>query len=275
MNSDHSFEPPGPPWIELHPNADAPSYLCFYYSSILSARPVRDVNRIVPVGHSYVADCKVDPNWETKTFGLFSTCQQDVRKGVVKNRSPYLFFFGNRVIGRAERGITGFYQLRWYAHGGTNEGDYCLAAETCHFVERPLSFEEVNRNIGTNLSNRRPRLSMKVAPEQTRRLIGMLMKQQDITSEYIADIRRLERLNARASGGLTYMNFRRRDSYSWRAAAEVKGLGIPSTRQKIRNSGSQDTWLCEHCGEISLSYSRLKLCPACGAHGTLAQKNAV
>ena len=263
--------PPGYPWQDLFPLMEASSYLCFYYSSPFSARAVRDVNRIVPVGgsSSYVADCKVDPNWETQTFGLFSTCQEGIRRGVVKNRAPYLFFFGNHVIHGQRRGVSGYYKLRWYAHGGTYMGDYCLAAERIHFVEQPLAFEEINAKLGTRLSNRVPRLSMKLTPVQSQRLVELLHLQKDVTPAYVDEIHRLEQINARNAGGLKYINFGRRYSYNWTAVTEIKGLGHPSGRERLRNSGPLDFWLCEECQTNLVSRSLLKLCPSCGAQGTL------
>lgn len=264
------LQPPSPPWKELAPRADAESYLCFYYGSPISNTPVRDINRMVPVGKGgFVADCKVDPNWETGTFGLFSTCQQDIRRGIVSRRAPYLFFFANKVGTRRTRVVSGYYRLRWYADGGTSAGDFCLAADKMHFVEKGIPFDKVNAAIGTRLSSRVPRLAIKLTPEQAGRLIGLLERQPDATSSYIREIRRLERINARCSNGLKYINFARKDSYSWSAAGSVLGLGIPSIQKRLKNCSPSDTWTCVKCNQQHRSRSLLKLCPACGAHGTL------
>jgi hypothetical protein len=254
----------------LDPSSNAASYLCFYYCSPFSAYPVRNVNRIVPVGRGgFVADCKVDPNWETGTFGLFSTCQASIRAGVVSRHSPYLFFFGDHATEAAERGVTGYYRLRWYADGGTYERDYCLAADKTHFVKRAISFAAVNRQIGTRLSNRVPRLALMLNPKQAAGLISMLEAQPDATTDYIAEVRRLEELNARSTGGFRYVNFRRRESYSWSSVRNIKGLGGVSGRRRQRNSGPHNAWRCSACEETVRSRSLLKLCPACQSHGTL------
>jgi hypothetical protein len=252
------------------PRLDADSYLCFYYGSPISNKPVRDINRIVPVGtRGFVADCKVDPNWETGTFGLFSTCQQDIRRGVVTRHSPYLFFFVDKVGRRRARAISGYYRLRWYADGGTSEGDFCLAADKMHFVERAIPFDEVNAVLGTHLSSRVPRLAIKLRPTQTGRLVGLLERQPDATRSYIREVRRLEQINARSSEGLKYINFARRDSYSWDAAKAVLKLGVPSVRKRRKNTSPSNTWECAKCSHQHRSRSLLKLCPACGAHATL------
>jgi len=263
-------QPPGLPWRELHPNFAAHSYLCFYYTSSFSGRAVRDVNRVVAnVSGGHVADCKVDPNWETGTFGLFSTCQQAIRRGAVNNRSPYLFFFGDHAAASRERGVAGYYRLRWYAEGGTYAGDFCLAADKLHFVERPISFAEVNAHLGTKLSNRVPRLSMKLSTTESLGLLAMLEQQPDATAAYIREVRRLEQINARISGGLKYVNFGRTTSFTWDAAKDIKSLGIASTRTRSRNSTPENRWWCASCHATHVSRALLKLCPTCGEHGTL------
>ncbi len=262
--------PPNYPWQDLMRDPSAASYLCFYYCSTFSGYPVRDVNRIVPAGNgAFVADCKVDPNWETGTFGLFSTCQASIRRGAVNRHSPYFFFFGDRATTNGERGVTGYYHLRWYAHGGTYEGDFCLAADKTHFVKRAISFTEINAQIGTHLSNRVPRLAITLSPEQTSGLVALLEAQPDSTAAYVAEVRRLEQINARNAGGLKYVNFSRTESYAWNSITSISGLGIASGKKSQRNSGPRNTWHCSSCKGVTRSRSLLKLCPRCQAHGTL------
>lgn len=262
--------PPNYPWRDLEPSPAAFSYLCFYYSSPLSGHPVRDVNRIVSAGHgTFVADCKVDPNWETGTFGLFSTCQASIRCGAVSRRSPYLFFFGDHAAEGRQRGVTGYYRLRWYAHGGTYTGDFCLAADKMHFVKRAIAFTDVNHAIGTHLSNRVPRLAITLDPDETRGLVRLLETQPDATNSYVAEVRRLEEINARNAGGLRYVNFSRRESYTWNSVAGISGLGVASDEKRQNNSGLSNAWHCISCQATMPSRSLLKLCPICQAHGTL------
>jgi hypothetical protein len=180
-----------------------------------------------------------------------------------------LFFFGNHAVQGQRRGVSGYYKLRWYAHGGTYAGDFCLAAERTHFVDRPLDFNELNIELGMRLSNRVPRLSIKLTPAQSERLVQLLHRQPDVTAAYVGEVRRLEKINARVSGGLKYINFKRRTSYSWDSVRDIKGLGRPSTRPRLRNTGPMNAWRCDICESINPSRSLLKLCPACGAQGTL------
>ncbi len=265
--------PPGPPWLELNSSSEAHSYLCFYYSSLLSRLPVRDVNRVVGSSTHCIADCKSDPNWETQTFGLFSTCQDAARRGAVKNRSPYLFFFGNNAVESNKRGVTGYYRLKWYSHGGTYQDDYCLAADRVHFVEHPIRFDEVNRHLGTRLSSRSPRLTAKLAPSESEKLVQILHAQEDATTLYIEEIHRLEKVNARNANGLRYINFGKRDQFDWSVAEKMTSLGVHSSIRRVSNSAATDTWACVKCGWTCKSKARLKLCPECGAQGTLFTAN--
>lgn len=76
--------PPRPPWRDLVPNESADSYLSFYLPDELSALPVR--------GITLPANNKSDPNLETQTYGLFSTCSHVMRASIVARRCPYIFF---------------------------------------------------------------------------------------------------------------------------------------------------------------------------------------
>lgn len=59
-------------------------YLSVYLSEPLARYPIRHVTR--------PADNKNDPNIETGTFGLFSTCEQQMRAKIVREGRSYLFF---------------------------------------------------------------------------------------------------------------------------------------------------------------------------------------
>lgn len=262
--------PPGFPWIELNPDPQAPSYLCFYYVSKFSPLPVRDVNRLKKSAGLPIADNKSDPNLETKTFGLFSTCECDMRRGVVNRRAPYLFFFGQcRTPSGTERCVTGFYTLKWYSHGGTHAGDFCLAADRCHFVKTPIPFSSVNRHLGTTLSARNPRLMTLIAPNRSRMLADLLESQEDVSDDYIREIKRLEMLNSNLTDGLKYVNFARRNSFCWEDIGNYPQLGQESTQPRRVNQTSENSWNCDICHTVSFSPSLLRLCPHCGSSGTL------
>ena len=79
--------PPGPPWRPLDPAAPATGYASYYLSDELARWPVRAITRI--------KDNKSDPNLETGTYGLFSTCQREMRSGIVHDPPRYIFFVTN------------------------------------------------------------------------------------------------------------------------------------------------------------------------------------
>src|SRR5260370_36520653 len=96
--------PPVGQWARLDDDGGA-GYLSVYLSEPLARYPVRHVTR--------PADNKSDPNIETGTFGLFSTCEQQMRAKIVREGRPYLFFVTKyRQKGRA---VTGYYRIAWYA----------------------------------------------------------------------------------------------------------------------------------------------------------------
>src|SRR3989304_4379671 len=140
--SEASVEPPNTPWQELKPRPGAGGYVSFYYSDDLSRLPVRWVTK--------PADNKSDPNLETLTYGLFSTCARSMRAAIVKRRCPHLFFVTAR---KKERVLTGYYRLRWYADGVFGGiRDFCLAADGARFIEKAIPLPEVDQKCGTHLA---------------------------------------------------------------------------------------------------------------------------
>ena len=74
------FMPPNPPWMRLQPAHPVVGYLSIYIRDSLARYPVRDITRI--------NDNKSDPHIETLTYGLFSTCEEKMRHGVVRDGRP-------------------------------------------------------------------------------------------------------------------------------------------------------------------------------------------
>src|SRR3954470_6457216 len=93
-------------WQELKFGAETSGYLSFYYSDDLSPLPVRWVTK--------PGDNKSDPNFETATYGLFSTCSPNMRSGVARKQIGTIFFFTRR---NGRREVTGFYRVRYHAQG--------------------------------------------------------------------------------------------------------------------------------------------------------------
>src|SRR5437870_4117601 len=193
-----SVEPPNDPWMELNSPEDAAGYLSIYYSDDMSRLPVRAVTK--------PGDNKSDPNLETLTYGLFSTCAPGLRAGAVKRRSKYLFFATNR---KGTRVLTGYYHLRWYAKGALGDRDFCLAADEAKFIAKPIPLRQVDQKCGTHLSKwfRGIRL---LTHNECSKLVSLLEEQSDSTKQYLSEIDRLERFSLKYTG-YRYLTFKKTD----------------------------------------------------------------
>lgn len=254
-----SVQPPNPPWNELKTPLPHDGYLSFYYSDDMSSLPVRWVTK--------PGDNKSDPNIETCTYGVFSTCSPQMRRGVVNQGRPLIFFFTRRGESRV---LTGYYKIRWYACGPLGTADLCLAAEKCHFVKNPLSLVDVDGRLGTNLSA--PFRGFRiVSPEHSRRLIGVLHRQRDASADYVAEIDRLERFNLK-HGGFRYISWKQPGKFDWDYAGNY--LATRPVTPTLRPTSSPNAsptgfWRCTACSQRVKNKALLKRCPNCGGLGTL------
>jgi hypothetical protein len=254
-----SLQPPNPPWRELVASAEGPTaYLSIYLSDELARLPVRAVT--LPRNN------KGDPNLETLTFGLFSTCEPKLRAGAVRRGSRYLFFATNHR--RRGRAVTGYYRLKWWTEGsfGAQRGDFALAADRARFTD-PVPFTAIRGSVGRFI--RKPFRQFLLLPrEHADELRELLNGLPERTSNYVAEIHRLERYNAFHTGS-RYSGWAERGEFSWdiagaylRAAAAVLDTTIP-------NESPSGWWRCATCGKDSRNKALLKRCPACGGTGTL------
>src|SRR5687768_5215057 len=111
MTAMEDFRPPAPPWVPITPRLGSGSYVSVYLSSDIARVPVRDVTRL--------SDNKSDPNLETATYGLFSTCEPIMRESI-KSRGISEIFFITTVedLGRC---LTGWYELGWMVDVGDSD----------------------------------------------------------------------------------------------------------------------------------------------------------
>lgn len=194
--------PPNHPWIPLAIREESGGYLSYFFSDELSSLPVRAITK--------VGDNKVDPNLETKTYGLFSPCNKIMRKSIVKRGCRHIFFITNR---KGVRVLTGLYFVKWYALVSSDNDDFCLAADRIWFVENPIPLEKVDESCGTNVS-RWFRTYLHVDADGCRKIERLLKRRRNATDLYLSEIDRLERFNLR-HGGYRYVTAKVRDSYSW------------------------------------------------------------
>lgn len=253
-----SVVPPAPPWLELNSPPTAGGYLSIYYSDDLSRLPVRWVTK--------PGDNKSDPNLETLTYGLFSTCSPGMRSGVVRRRCSYLFF---TTMWRGQRVVTGYYHVRWYAAGAFGgRRDFCLAADSGRFVEKPIPLTEVDRKCGMNVAGRFRGMRL-LSGEECRKLARLLDAQPNAILKYLEEIDRLERFNLK-HGKYRYIAWKQSDKFSWdlaRSYFERDQQTGPA--MAVRNSSPSGSWKCTRCNETIRNRALLKRCPRCGELGAL------
>jgi hypothetical protein len=249
--------PPDPPWIALDVSKPVEGYASIYLNDDLARWPVRHVTR--------PGDNKSDPNIETSTYGLCSTCEPIMRTSIVQRGIPFIFFITNvEGLGRV---LTGYYEIGWYAEGPTpgRTADYALAAKDARFVQ-PIRLQDLAQPAQGLLSTGF-RLCKRLDPETAASLRRLIRSKKDRTAEYLAEIDRLERFSLRHAG-FRYPTWHRTEPWTWAEAGRyvqpVSG-GVDETR----NASPTGTWHCEACGENIVNVARLKACPACGRLATL------
>ena len=247
--------PPVGRWKPL-PDSGGAGYLSVYYSEPLARYPIRHITR--------PADNKSDPNIETATYGLFSTCERQMRGKIVREGRPYLYFVTTH-RGRGRK-LTGYYDVAWYAEstGGAAIGDYALAASKIKFVDPiPLSVltEPVRRVCVPQFRNIRP-VDL-AAAALLRDLIDSL---PDRTDRYLAELARLEQF-ARDRSGFAYPSWGRPGGFAWEGADRY--LGSSSSAGGMPAVPPTGRWRCGSCKQVITSKALLKSCPLCGEMWTL------
>lgn len=246
---------PGTPWCPLTDLGRG--YLSVYLSDPLARWPVREVTR--------PGDNKSDPNIETGTYGLFSTCEPGMRNRIVHDGAATIFFLTTRRRGEG-RVLTGYYHIGWYTEGtqGAINRDYALAASSMRFVE-PLPVRQLPGGLATVCSA--PFRTMKPIDEGvTTGLRDLCDQQPDRTANYIAEIERIERF-ARARSGFAYPSWGREESFTWRDAPAYYRANTELL--KVPNSSRSRKWRCSECDYVIQNGALLKRCPLCKAMATL------
>jgi hypothetical protein len=248
-------QPPDAPWRRLESAEPSTGYLSFYYSDELSPLAVRHVTR--------PGDCKSDPNIETGTFGLFSTCEPSVRSAIVNHLARYLFFLTSR--GKVGRVVAGFYRVAWWC--GDTRGpnrDVRLAADQVHFVADPIPVGDLPVPV-RDAADRQMRNCRPIDAEKTAQLVSVLQERPDATPDYLLEIDRLERFNAFRTSA-RYPGWGQNERFSWNlAGAFLKDIqaGAPPGQASVRNQSDTLLWRCPACQEVRKNRSRLRRCPAC------------
>ncbi len=268
VDAGSAWRPPNPPWRELAAHAPAEGNLSVYLADGLSSLPVRGV--------TLPGNNKSDPNIETQTFGLFSTCERAMRAGIVQDGRQYIFFITNQGAGRI---LTGYYRVRWYARaaGGAAPSDFALATDEARFIWPAIPLDalpmRIRRVVGTRF-----RLTKRVDAETTAALLRLLKERPGRTADYLQEIARLERFNLFRTG-FRYVAWRQAEPFGWvlagRYLRSTSSASAAGALRGTRNTSRGDRWECGTCGQSVKNKALLRQCPWCGAIGTLCEVKGV
>jgi hypothetical protein len=247
-----TYEPPADPWQPIEKLDGSGSYVSVYLSSDLARLPIRDVTRL--------GDNKSDPNLETMTYGLFSTCEP-IMRGSIKARgiSEILFL---TTVGELGRCLVGHYQLGWFVEFGDN--DVALAATSMRFVE-PIPLARIEGRAGAEI-NKKIRNFQIVGDEVAADLRGWIDGSRDRSADYLEEIARLERMSLSRTG-YSYPSWDRKDAFSWADAGAY--LAELPEGHNAPNTSPSGKWICTACQTEIINVARLKICNICKSRGAL------
>jgi hypothetical protein len=281
----------GVPWHPLAPNspwvkseARPTGRLIYHYSADFARLPCRDVTKLAdtisPDGVRR-ADNKSDPNLETLTFGMWSTCDQQYRQTIGDQAGRYLFFRTNWPTPNHPV-LTGFYYVGWYldswyvAPPGRSRGarvvtDRFLAAQEAHFVAKPIPIADAADLIGYDSADLRRRSVIEFEPNDAAALRNLLLEQPDHTKAFLDEIRRLEYCNL-ASTGRRYVNWDRTQGFSWLLAKPCVDLAARPRPSNVVQAAwghgvKNGVWACDGCQRTIASPRPIKLCSQCSDGG--------
>ena len=252
-----SVEPPAAPWSPLRLASPATGYLSVYYADDLARVPVRQITR--------PRDNKSDPNIETGTYGLFSTCERGMRSGIVEAGAQYIFFicrWGDHRV------VSGYYRLAWKAPGTQHSAttkDFALAADAVHFVDPPIPIADLPEPLAS-VAGTRFRLSKRIDSASTAALVSLLGETPNALPDYLSEVDRLERFQSYYSG-YRYVSWQRREPFSWDMAFQY--LEPSPLSGAVSNQSATGSWRCNGCDQFVINEALLKQCPFCGSMGTL------
>lgn len=257
MRAAATLAPPAEPWLRLAKNVHAGAYLSVYLSSPFARLPIRDVTKL--------GDNKSDPNLETLTYGLFSTCEPIMRSSIAKHGIGEIFFLTRMATGG--RALVGRYELGWVVE--VDRGDVALAATSARFIE-PIPVTKVTGKAGKAVQTRM-RAYLRIDDQVASQLRRLVEAAPDRTRDYLSEIDRLERMS-HARTGFRYPSWDRKHPFSW-ADAEPYLANLLS-QAAGGNTSPTGVWICTHCSSRIENRARLKICNVCRRRGTLVPEAA-
>lgn len=205
------IRPPNPPWCPQEPGDSRRAALSFYYSDPFSDIPIREV--------SHKNNPKADPNLETKTFGLFSTCCSRMRTTIVNEGIDLQFFCTNR---GGVRVLTGYYRIGWHYKVPTTNTDYMLAAKEARFVAPGFPLPELTPYLRGVRLDKRFRPFRYIDSETAYRLLLLLEDTPDAISQYLSETKRVEKLTLQRNGYIYQRKYPK--GFSWDVASRPMKL---------------------------------------------------
>jgi hypothetical protein len=252
--------PPASPWQPL--NDTGRGYLSVYFSDPIARWPVREITR--------PGDNKSDPNIETGTYGLFSTCEPGMRNRIVQDGAATIFFLTTRQSGQG-RVLSGYYHVGWFTEGtqGAVNRDFALAADNVRFID-PISTRNLPEPLSATCSA--PFRTMKPLDQQTVEALRTICDNAvNRSGRYLAEVQRVERF-AKTRSGYAYPSWGRENGFTWADADEY--YQNDSDLSKVPNSSKTKKWRCRECGYVIKSGALLKKCPLCKQMATLVPEEA-
>lgn len=245
------------PWRTLADKGTG--YLSVYFSEPLARWPIREITR--------PGDNKSDPNIETGTYGLFSTCEPTMRNRIVHDGAATIFFLTTRKKHQG-RVLSGYYKVGWYTEGtqGSLNRDYALAASAMRFIN-PILTKELPEHL-ENICSAPFRTMKPIDVETSAALISICDEQLDQTDRYLDEVVRIEQF-ARSRSDYAYPSWGRESGFTWDDAADY--YQTDAELSKVPNSSKTHRWRCREasCGYVIKSGALLKKCPLCKKTATL------
>lgn len=253
---------PGEPWKPLTDKYTG--YLSVYYSDPMARYPVRDITRR--------ADNKSDPNIETGTYGLFSTCEPLMRNRIIIDGAATVFFLTTPQP-KAGRFVSGYYHMAWYTEGtqGSINRDYALAADQIRFID-PIATNALPATL-LQICSTPFRQTRKLSAQQVAELRAICDEAADRTTSYLNEVARIERF-AIAQSGYAYPSWGRERGFDWSEASDYYDNSAHSPTAKVPNSTKSSNWRCGSCDYVIVSAALLKKCPLCKTSASLAPENS-
>jgi len=243
------------PWRPLTDKGGG--YLSVYFSEPLARWPVREITR--------PGDNKSDPNIETGTYGLFSTCEPAMRNRIINDGAATIFFITTHKRGHG-RVLSGYYHVGWYTEGaqGAINKDFALAASSMRFIN-PKAVKDLPKPLALICSSAF-RTMKPIDQRITAALREICDNVDNQTPSYLDEVQRIERF-ARARSGYAYPSWARSEGFTWDDAAEYYQTDTELSR--VPNSSKSKKWRCRECDYVIKSGALLKKCPLCKKMATL------